>query len=85
MGFKTLTIKEKVYGKLVKVKPKAESFSEFLDRLVEVKTKKVDVMKFAGAWSKMSDEEFKKIKTALKEFRGSADKNFEERMKRVYR
>lgn len=85
MGFKTLTIKDKIYGKLIRIKPKEESFSEFLDKLVEAKTKKVDIMKFAGAWNKMSDEEFKKIKTAITGFRESANKNFEDRMKRVYR
>lgn len=84
MSFKTLTIKDKVYGKLMKAKPKEESFSEFLEKLVETKEKKVDVMRFAGAWSKMSDKEFKKIKNAIVDFRESANKNFEERMKRLY-
>ena len=83
MGFKTLTIKDKVYGKLMKVKHKEESFSEFLDKLVETSSKKVDIMKFAGAWNKMSDEEFKKMKKAIVGFRESANKNFEERMKRL--
>lgn len=85
MRFKTLTIKKNVYEKLIIAKPKEESFSKFLDRIVEVKPKKVDIMKFAGAWKDMPDEEFERIKKAIKELRESADKNFEERMKGAFR
>lgn len=37
MGFKTVTIKESVYNKLLQMKKKDESFSDFLDRLVNTK------------------------------------------------
>ena len=80
MGFKTITIKEDVYEKLMKAKGKDESFSEFFGKIVE--KKKPDLMKFAGAWKDMPDEEFKRIKKSMKEFRESFDKGWEERSKR---
>jgi len=81
MGFKTLTIKEEVYEKLVKIKPKEESFSEFLGEFAETRQKK-DIMKFAGAW-KMPDEEYKKVKGYIKEYRKAFDKSFRARVKKL--
>ena len=83
MGFKTITIKEDVYKELLEEKGKEESFSEFFDKLMKEKKKKPDIMKFAGAWNKMSDKEFEKINKSIKELRESADKNFKERIKRL--
>lgn len=80
MGFKTITIKENVYEKLMKAKGKDESFSDFLGKVVE--EKKPDLMKFAGAWKDMPDEEFDRVKKAMKEFRESFDKDWEQRSKR---
>lgn len=69
MAFKTLTIKKEVYDKLIKAKPKNESFSQFLGKLVEAK--RTDIMRFAGAWKDMPEEEFSRIQTAMKAFRES--------------
>ena len=85
MGFKTITIKESVYNELLRAKGKEESFSNFLGELVETKKKKVDIMRFAGAWNGMSNKEFEKVKNSMKELRESADTNFKERMKRLYK
>ena len=35
MGFKTVTIKESVYNKLLQMKKKDDSFNDLLDRLVK--------------------------------------------------
>ena len=82
MGFKTITIKDEVYRDLLKLKRKDESFTELFKRLTE--REKLDLTRFAGAW-KMSDDEWKKIERVLKERRRSADRNFEERVKRLFR
>jgi predicted CopG family antitoxin len=81
MAFKTITIKEEVYEKLLKAKGKDMSFSEFLEKSVE--SRKPDLMKFYGAWD-MGNNEWKRIERILKERRRSADKNFEERVKRLF-
>ncbi|MBS7626983.1 antitoxin [Candidatus Bathyarchaeota archaeon] len=83
MGFKTLTIKEEVYNELLKIKRDNESFSELFERMV--KREKSDILKFAGAWSWMSDSELEKIVTGIRRLRESADKSFEERMKRIFK
>ena len=84
MKFKTLTIKEAVYKDLLKTKGEKESFSDLFGRLIKETRSKPNLMKFAGAWANLSEKEFEKIKKAIKELRESADKNFEERMKRLY-
>ena len=82
MAFKTITIKERVYKELEKAKEKGESFSDFFERMIKEKKKSPDIMKFAGAWKDMPDEEFERIKKSMKEFRESANKSWEERLKR---
>lgn len=81
MGFKTLTIKEEVYEKLMKAKGKEESFSDFLERTVS--KEKPDLMKFYGAW-KMSKEEAEKVKKTIREYREVTNKRFHERVKKVF-
>ncbi len=80
MGFKTITIKEEVYEKLMKAKNKEESFSDFFSKIVE--KRKPNLMKFYGAWSNMPEEEFERIKKSMKEFREAFNKSWEERKKR---
>ena len=81
MPFKTITIKEDVYKELMKAKG-SESFSEFFDKVVKDKKKKPDLMKFYGAWSNMSDKDFAKVSKAMKRYRQSFNKSWEERKKR---
>ncbi|MDD9953279.1 MAG: antitoxin VapB family protein [Candidatus Woesearchaeota archaeon] len=67
MPFKTITIKKSAYDLLKKHKKKNESFTELFERTFEEPT--VDIMQFAGAWSDMSDEEFKEVKKRMKYIR----------------
>ncbi len=80
MPFKTITIKEEVYKKLMKAKGGEESFSDFFGRIVE--KKKPDLMRFAGAWSKMSKEDFEKVEKSMKKYRKSFNRSWEDRKKR---
>lgn len=81
MAFKTLTIKEEVYKKLAARKREKESFSDLLERLAE--KEKPDIMKFAGAWKDIPEEEFKKMEELRKNFREKFNKNAEERWKKI--
>lgn len=81
--FKTLTIKKKVYEELLRIKRNGESFSELFERMM--RKKRPDILKFAGAWSKMFDRDFKKIIVGMRMLRDSADKSFEERMRRTFK
>jgi predicted CopG family antitoxin len=54
MGFKTLTISEEVYGKLKRLKGKNESFTDVILKLSEGYG---DIMRYAGAWKEMTDDE----------------------------
>jgi predicted CopG family antitoxin len=82
MKFKTVTIKEEVYKELLRIKRRDESFSEFFKRIG--KKERPDFKKFYGAWSNLSNEEFERIALAIKELRISADKSYEERIKRLF-
>jgi len=84
MVFKTITIKESVYKELLSAKGKEKSFSEFLDKLVKEKKKSPDLSKFYGAWE-MSDTEWKRIERDMKKRREGADKNYRERLERLFR
>lgn len=81
MRFKTLTIKEAVYNELLKTKGSEESFSNFLGRLV--RKSRPDFTKFYGAWN-VSEKEWDKIEKLLKRRRKEADKNYRERIKRLF-
>ena len=81
MGFKTLTIKEEVYEKLLKAKGKEESFSDFFEKTIS--REKPDLMRFYGAW-KMSKKEAESVKKTIKEYREAADKRFHERVKKAF-
>ncbi len=79
MKFKTLTIKKEVYEELLKIKRKNESFSELFMRLI--KKEKPDIEKFFGAWSDLSDEEFKKVMKSIARFRKEMERGFEKRLR----
>ncbi|MBI2543600.1 MAG: antitoxin VapB family protein [Candidatus Aenigmarchaeota archaeon] len=81
MGFKTITIKEEVYKKLLRAKNNEESFSEFLDKTV---SKRPNIERFYGAW-KMSKKDAESIKKTIRKYREDATENFHERIKRSFR
>ncbi|MEW6295709.1 MAG: antitoxin VapB family protein [Candidatus Diapherotrites archaeon] len=80
MASKTLTIRKDVYDALIRAKEDDESFSEMFERLLT--EKKPDLLKYAGIW-KISEKEKKGIEREIKKMRKSADKNFEERLRRI--
>ncbi len=84
MGFKTITIKEDVYRELLRAKGNDESFSDFLDELVKEKKKKPDISKYYGAW-KMGEKEWKRVESAIKKNRELADRNYKEKLDRLFR
>jgi predicted CopG family antitoxin len=68
MGFKTLTIKENVYNKLLLMKRKEESFSDFFERM---STTNIEVLKKMRATQTYEDKEdiLQEINTKRKEKR----------------
>jgi predicted CopG family antitoxin len=63
MGFKTLTISEEAYRKLKRLKAKNESFTDVILKLGEGHA---DIMRYAGAWKEMTDEEATDLGKALR-------------------
>lgn len=80
MGFKTITIKERVFREISKAKGSDESFSDFFERVIP--KNKPDLLKYAGAWKDMSKEEEAKMRGSMKEFRMGFEKSVKERMAR---
>ena len=68
MAVKTLTIKEEVYKKLVKLKRENESFSNLIERLIE---RKNSIRFFKGVLrdSRILDDINKEIMSERKKFR----------------
>jgi len=62
MVVKTITITEEAYKALASEKNPDESFSQVILRTHKKKGNVEDIMKFAGAWSDMSDKTAEKIK-----------------------
>ncbi|QXJ29102.1 antitoxin VapB family protein [Saccharolobus shibatae] len=56
---KTITISEEAYRLLLKEKRNGESFSDVIVKLIKGNRRKV--MKYAGIWSDMNDEETNKL------------------------
>ncbi len=80
MGVKTITIKEKVYKDLIKVKSKDESFSDLFERLIE--EKKPDLKSFFGVW-KLTDVESANVKKGLDAFRKDFDDDWSRRLREI--
>ena len=78
MPFKTITIKKSTFDKLKRAKRKDESFSELFDRTFA----KPDLMTGYGLL-KDSPLSTKELLDAMKKSRRDAEKNNEERMRRV--
>ena len=79
MATKTISIMDDAYELLVRHRIKNESFSEVIRRNFSNKS---DIMKFAGAWSHLSDEEIKKMKGKIFEMRKHSTKELLERIKK---
>ena len=75
MTTKTLTIMEDAYEMLARAKRGDESFSDVIRRL----TKKGSIMEFAGAWSDLTNEEVKRMYSAIEDSRARS----RERHKRI--
>jgi len=63
MGFKTLTISEEAYRKLAKLKAKGESFTDTILKLTEGQG---DILRHAGGWKEMSDQEANELEELLR-------------------
>ena len=74
MVTKTITVTKEAYEKLASNKKEGESFSELINRNFAKKGNVKELMKFAGAWSDMSDEEVDGIKKHIKDMRKRAGK-----------
>ena len=80
---KTLTIRDEVYNKLVKVKGKDESFSELFLELIEKRRFTGDDLKeYAGI---LSEKEYQRMKRETKKLRKEVSKSFEKRVQRFSR
>ena len=66
MSTKTITIMEDAYKLLSVRKYKNESFSDVIRRMVR---EKKDIMRFAGAWKNVSDNEIKDMKKTIADVR----------------
>lgn len=77
MATKTITITEDAYDVLKSRKLPDESFSEVIKRVVGEKR---DIMRHAGAWKHIPDEEIEEMKNNIKELRR---KSTEAALKRV--
>ncbi len=69
MVVKTITITKLAYEVLASDKKPNESFSEVILRTHKRKGNIEDIMKFAGIWSGMSDEEANKLKKHIEDMR----------------
>lgn len=74
MAVKTITITEDAYKALADDKKQNESFSEVILRTHSKKGNVESIMKFAGAWSDMSDETAEEIKKHIEAMRSRAGK-----------
>lgn len=63
MRQRTITLREDVYRKLRKEKGGDESFSDVIQRLIE--TRQPPLLKYAGAWSPISEHVYRRINARL--------------------
>ena len=71
MGQKTISLTESVYNKLQKRKPKSESYSEFLDKLLDEKKPKdiKELSQFKGSLKESVSDEWDGILEGIYEDR----------------
>ena len=71
MGTKTISIMDDVYNLLLSRKRDRESFSDELRRFLN---KDRDIMRHAGVWKDMSNEEAESMKDSIKQLRKKSTK-----------
>ena len=81
MTVKNISIMEDVYRMLMARKKVSESFSELIRRTIQDKK---DIMEFAGAWNRVSEEKISEIKINIQKARKKATKELSERIKRIH-
>ena len=81
MVVKTITVTEEAYKALAGDKNANESFSEVILRTHKKKGNVEDIMKFAGAWSDMSDEEANEMKKNIEKLSKGAWKSIARKVK----
>lgn len=64
LGFKTLTISEEAYRELVRLKEKGESFT---DTILKLTHGRGNILRHAGGWKDMTDEEAREFEEVLKQ------------------
>lgn len=64
MGFRTLTISDEAYRNLQRLKARGESFTEVILRITEGRG---DLLRYAGGWGDMTDEEAREFEASLRE------------------
>lgn len=72
MGYKTISVSDEIYKKLVALKRTGESFNTFFERVAEKEG--VDLKKFFGAW-KMTDREKREMEKDLDKIWGAWDES----------
>ena len=77
MTTKTITITDDAYGILSRLKENEESFSEEINRLLGTKN---DIMRFAGAWSRMDEKESDTIKSIIMKMRKESGAHLRRRL-----
>ena len=83
MTVKTITVTEEAYKTLASNKKKDESFSEVILRTYKKKGNVEELMKFAGAWKGMSDEEADEIKKNIGKLGKDAWKSIARKVKGI--
>ncbi|MEK6981295.1 MAG: antitoxin VapB family protein [Candidatus Micrarchaeota archaeon] len=68
---RAIMISDHVYEELTELKKPGESYSKVIDKFLHEnkKEEKKDIMKFAGAWSFLSDESVDEIEKTAKKIR----------------
>ena len=80
MGTKTISIMDDAYNLLKNERQKGESFSEVIRRITR---KQKDIMKFAGVWKDLFDQDIEKMKKDIILLRKKATKDLRKRLKRI--
>ena len=83
MVTKTITVTEDAYKKLANHKHEGESFSELINRSFASKGNVGDIMKFAGAWRDMDNEEVERIKQRIENLNKGSMKKVAQKVRRL--
>lgn len=83
MVVKTITITKEAYEALASEKNKDESFSEVILRTHRKKGNVEDIMKFAGAWSDMSEETAENIKKHIEKIDKASMKRIAQKVRGI--